>query len=347
MNTVYVLGAGASAAAAKDTRRVLGTDFLRLAFDRYKSDQRLKNVRKFIQDLFHYDGGNGSVLPTVEEVLSTIDIALDRGESLSEKYTFTRLQDLRNDFVFLIYTILAEAYRTLGNNVTNRFVEKLGDEPTVISLNYDIIVDNALKNRFEANLDYGLEYRAYNEFGNNPPGANHPASKFIVPNKAKLYKIHGSLNWAVCPTCSVVYIADQKLGKVAGQTFDEKAKCIEKGHAPLQPLIITPTNLKTYRQPQVSVIWQRAERSLRAAEKVVFIGYSLPDADFHIKYLIQKALYRSTDTQSNQPPPEIVVVDFKRPPVTRPTPEEERFRRLFGRNVTYYSDGFEGYIDEL
>jgi hypothetical protein len=348
MNTVYILGAGASAAAAKDTRRVLGTDFLRLAFDKYQSDSRLKEVRGFIQDVFHYDG-DARFLPTVEEVLSAIDIAIDRGESLSEKYSFTRLQELRNHFVFLIYTVLAEAYRTLGNDVTEKFVKKLGEGPTVISLNYDIIIDNALKRKFGPELDYGFKYRAYNDFGGYVPPPNDPAYKFIKPNETKLYKIHGSLNWAMCPTCSVVYIADRKLGKVAGHTFNQSARCIEGGHAPLQPLIITPTNLKSYRQPQVSAIWQRAERALGDADKVVFIGYSIPDADFHIKYLLQKALYRSPGPQNNQraqQTPAIVVVDFKPPSVGRPTPEEERFHRLFGRNVEYYPHGFEKYVSE-
>ena len=43
----------------------------------------------------HYDGRPDSALPMLEEVLSTIDIALSRGESLSDLYTLERLQELR------------------------------------------------------------------------------------------------------------------------------------------------------------------------------------------------------------------------------------------------------------
>ena len=162
---------------------------------------------------------------------------------------------------------------------------------------------------------------------------------FVTPNEVHLYKIHGSLNWAVCPTCQVVYIADPRLGKIAGETFDRHATCITPGHAPLEALLITPTNLKSYAQAQVSKIWGLAEHALRGASQIVFIGYSLPDGDFHIKYLLQKALFRS-------PRPKIVVVDFKPDDAERPTEEEVRYKRLFGPDITYFTGGFARYVDE-
>jgi len=87
------------------------------------------------------------------------------------------------------------------------------------------------------------------------------------------------------------------------------------------------------------MIWQRAERALRDAGKVVFIGYSLPDADYHIKYLLQKALYR-------MPRPEIVVVDLKPADAALPTGEEVRYKRLFGPDISYHIGGFAEYVDE-
>ena len=154
---MYLLGTGDTAAAAKDNKRVLGGDFLRLAFEKGKGDPRLESVEEFVREFFHYGAPGQSILPALEEVLSAVDIALDRGESLSEEYTVERLQELRRNFVFLIYKVLADAYQSLGNRVTDRFVDNLGRPPTVISLNYDIIADNALKRRFGANRDYGIE----------------------------------------------------------------------------------------------------------------------------------------------------------------------------------------------
>jgi hypothetical protein len=331
VNTVYVLGAGASAAAARGNKRVLGGTFLRCAFKRGKGDPRLESVEEFVREFFHYDAAGHSVLPALEEVLSAVDIALDRGDSLSAKYTVDKLQELRRNFAFLIYQVLVDAYGELGNDVTNCFVRKLNIHPTVLSFNYDIIIDNALKQQFGHNLDYGIEYRAYD--------LENGSLDFVKPNKVRLYKIHGSLNWAMCPTCGVVYIADPQLGKIAGLTFDLDAKCMEPGHAPLEVLLVTPTNLKSYAGADLSMIWQRAERALRGADQVVFIGYSLPHSDFHIKYLLQKTLYR-------HPEPEIVVVDLKSADARRPTEEEKRYKRLFGTQITYYTKGFDRYVAE-
>lgn len=339
MDTVYVLGAGASAAAAKDNTRVFGGDFLRLAFEKGKGDPRLESVEQFVREFFHYGDPEKSTLPTLEEVLSAVDIALERGESLSEKYTVDRLQDLRLNLVFLIYSVLADAYRKLGTHVTNQFVDKLGLNPTVISFNYDIIADNALKTRFGFNLDYGIAYRLYNPPPNQP--GDESRFDFVKPNAVKLFKIHGSLNWAVCPTCGVVYIHTPYRTEIADQTFSRTAQCVSPGHALLETLLITPTYLKSYAPAQLSMIWQQAERALRDAEQVVFIGYSLPDADFHIKYLLQKALFQL-------PQPKIVVVDYKRDyQPDQPSPEELRYKRLFGPDITYFTGGFERYVDEL
>jgi hypothetical protein len=131
------------------------------------------------------------------------------------------------------------------------------------------------------------------------------------------------------------------MGKIVRFTFGgpNPARCAEEGHALLEPLLITPTYLKSYGRPQVSLIWQRAERALRDAQRVVFIGYSLPDADFHIKYLLQKALYR-------MPSPQIVVVDYKPSDAKRPTDEEVRYKRLFGPDIVYHTGGFAKYVDD-
>jgi len=50
----------------------------------------------------------------------------------------------------------------------------------------------------------------------------------------------------------------------------------------LRRLLIAPTHLKDYRNPHLSVVWYEAQRMLRQAAKVVFIGYSLPNDDVEV-----------------------------------------------------------------
>ena len=58
----------------------------------------------------------------------------------------------------------------------------------------------------------------------------------------------------------------------------------------LRPLLIAPTHLKNYRNPHIAQVWYAAEQELRAAERVVFIGYSLPDDDVEVVYLLKRSL---------------------------------------------------------
>ena len=112
-----------------------------------------------------------------------------------------------------------------------------------------------------------------------------------------------------------------------------KSEVCEKDRSNQKALIIPPTWQKVYDNPYLVSIWLRAERSLQKASKVIFIGYSLPDSDVHIKYLLKKSLYRSRGNQ-----PEIVVVD--RTGNDRSSSEYYRYKRLFGE-IDYQPIGFE------
>jgi len=39
----------------------------------------------------------------------------------------------------------------------------------------------------------------------------------------------------------------------------------------------------------LGVVWNQAFRALRDADRIIFCGYSFPDADMHIKYLLKRA----------------------------------------------------------
>ena len=61
-------------------------------------------------------------------------------------------------------------------------------------------------------------------------------------------------------------------------------------------------NIKSLDNPVISQLIGEASRELRLARKCVFIGYSLSDADIHIKAFIRKQLKKDT---------ELVVVNIK------------------------------------
>ena len=62
--------------------------------------------------------------------------------------------------------------------------------------------------------------------------------------------------------------------------------------------------MKYLNQPVLSQLMSEAAREIRDAKKIVFIGYSLSDADVHVKALFRKQL---------RPEQKVVVVNNKKP----------------------------------
>jgi hypothetical protein len=71
-----------------------------------------------------------------------------------------------------------------------------------------------------------------------------------------------------------------------------------------QTLIIPPSYIKSLNNPVISQLFSEASREIRLTKRIVFIGYSLSDADVHIKALFKKHLMPET---------EIIVVNIKKP----------------------------------
>ena len=120
--------------------------------------------------------------------------------------------------------------------------------------------------------------------------------------------------------------------------FEEErpAVCL-RCDVPYQALIITPTLLKDYANGLLLQVWRKAEERITRADRLVFIGYSLADADVQIKCMIKRATYNGRIQRPERPT--ITVVDKK----GKGTQAKERYRRLFGE-VEYLPIGFVQYV---
>jgi hypothetical protein len=107
-----------------------------------------------------------------------------------------------------------------------------------------------------------------------------------------------------------------------------------RGH--VRPILITPTHRKDYRNPHIARIWYEADRMLRHADKVVFIGYSLPDDDVEVIYLFKQALAHLDASRVTVV--ETVAMD------DRTNQVGERYRALFGDSLDWRSEGFAGWL---
>lgn len=334
--TVFFFGAGAS----KAERGLLTSELLleSLKEPNVKSEFR-SIIEQFLNDLFKVrsieDIRSTSQLPSYEEILTLVDVALLKQEEFSYYWNRTKLLELREALVYCIAKILKiklqpreeenptpQYHRLFVQNILNERRQIDPSDYSFISLNYDILLDYALIDLYPRwHVDYGISFRKFHE--------PHPDQGI------KLLKLHGSLNWMFCPVCNTMKL--NLKGKIADIVISEEIPC-DLDDAAQRPVIIPPTWLKVYDNAYLVKIWLEAEHTLRRANEVFFIGYSLPESDIHVRYLLKKSLFRK-DT-----PPRIVVI-------TSPRNKEgsdlhRRYERFFGV-VEYHPVGFESFSSDV
>jgi hypothetical protein len=88
-------------------------------------------------------------------------------------------------------------------------------------------------------------------------------------------------------------IIDLNRGKLIGHTYPEARPydydCPLDG-TDFQTLIMPPSYIKALTHPVISLLLGEASIEIRSTRKIVFIGYSLSDADVHVKALFRKNL---------------------------------------------------------
>lgn len=348
---VVFLGAGASVAEGASSQDKLFTDYFSSRADEgCKMNQRLKS---FFKKFFGVDDINDDInlgskpFPTFEEVLGILEIALNREEGFRE-YDKQRIQQIRKDLIFLIAIVLKEKLRGQGEHHEQvehhkQLVRRLKREDRLsktgfVSLNYDILIDNALvdlhpdgydlDNGYD--LDYGIEFTNFKR----DDDWKRPRSKKAI----YLYKLHGSLNWLYCPTCISLTLTPKD--KSVAQLAFEPKEC-DACKSGMIPIIIPPTFFKVMSNFYLQEVWHKAEDMLKQAKRIFFCGCSFPDADIHIKYLLKRVEINKGDT------PQIFIINEpetskkidKREEEIRQEKEKDRYKRFFkGSGKIHYTN---------
>lgn len=331
---VYLFGAGASAAeGAPSTDEFLARAWVLLgpAFP-----EPALRVWRFLEELFGVplrDAADFARVPAVDQVFSLVDWSLQADQGLGPAYDPPRLRQVRRDLEQLLSSTLRAALPGWGpgaglgsglgaragglpEGAHARFArELLASRPpggfALISLNYDTLLDGALE-AAGARPDYG--FRAPDLPGDAP--------------RPLLAKLHGSLNWGRCPACDRV-----EVGSVWQSAAD--LVCTRCGNTALHALIVSPTWLKAGLGSQVRHLWDLALEAVQQAERIVFVGYSMPPADVAVYQLLRRGLL----TRRRAGSPLIEVVNRGGPARTL---KEQHFLRLFGSGVQFDFTGFRG-----
>jgi len=158
-----------------------------------------------------------------------------------------------------------------------------GVRTSIVTLNYDLLVERALHARIGPRETAPRFYYGgfqYDQFVRKMVNvaAKNPADRYLaVPlgHEIPVYKLHGSLNWAWEPHSLTLKIHDD----VRAAFRDEKWGVAA---------IIPPIEEKKM-SPEFGAIWTEAEKSLALADRWVVCGYSAPSYDYAVRNLFRRS----------------------------------------------------------
>lgn len=373
--TVYILGAGFSKPAKAPIQSEIVEEILNLRTKNFGTKDKtikgyLDDFEKFLENELYIDRSNFKSI-ALEDVFTPIDRCIIDGvsfRSLDNK----KLVELRERIYSLIIIAIKEKLQNstshkqyidkfanfLVENMRPRMKDKHHDPVAVISTNWDILLDNSIKRAIEADnhngvVDYCCYISSLHDDDTIKPGLwALGKGKYNV----KLLKIHGSMNWLNCPKCQRLYVAFYD--KIAEYGIYKDKNCSHCNRnfkenktisTALRSNLIMPTFLKDLNNFQIKLIWQNSGVELSEASNIVFIGYSLPQADYELRQLLSRMIPHDSKI-------EVVMRDEKDEKTGKVIPERtdsnneilNRYKTFFGkREVTAHRNGVEKYIENL
>lgn len=303
--TVFILGAGASHAAARtplmkdfidtaadllENKAVAATQEFGLVFDLINS--RLPRLQaKSVVDLNDIESvfslvEMGNLLGRLPDT-ETAEVAM-----LNRAMRVVLTETIERSCLFNVHDGQWQPH-----DLYRQLIQKCSGmqlDVSFITFNYDIALDYALQ--FSgAKLDYGFGGAA------------------ASPGGIELFKLHGSMNWVSCAKCGVMRAASfeallrdaARSGSATGTPMpilSRLAKALGP-HCPettsdFSPAVVPPSWNKTQYHPQFKAVWSRAAKALSLAAKIVVIGYSLPESDSFFRDLLALGLAGSARLRS-------------------------------------------------
>lgn len=282
-----------------------------------------------------------SITVNLEDVFTSFDKSLSLKEHI-HKYTYAELDKIRHSIVRLFVYYFSKCidkhdfqhsdYLNFINHLKVNFKDSF---PTIITTNWDTLLEKYLD---ENNMEYGLIlHDNYYIVDGQPQGMG-------LTKKLNLIKIHGSINWLRCLSCNTLSVTKDTPTILFQDDIKEKCnRCSSESSILFQPEIITPTMIKSIDSLLYRNLWGAAGNELMSAEHIIFVGYSLPLADYDFRYLLQKHVPIRTKI-------DVVLYKNDNPdnidsPYLKALLPEKRYRDLFPKNpITFFYGGFGEYF---
>ncbi len=349
--TVYILGAGFSMSAnapsqEKLVEKIFELDLIPNVF----MDGKVAEFKQFLSTTLMIPEVHMKDVP-LEDIFTPLD------RCILDNISFRNLSidEVRGKRDLVYYLIGRTLQYILNNNPEKEYINRFArhlvksssarknknysnvDNVSVITTNWDILLDTSIQTEIDkshylkAVVDYCCHISSFDKNDERiKPGLEVLGrGDFNV----KVLKLHGSLNWLQCQRCQRLYVdgydkiavnqyLHHEFCRHCNENFDNDFNC--ESHR-LSPNLIMPTFLKNLSNPQYKLIWQNAGIELSEASKIVFIGYSLPYADFEMRQLLSRMVRSDA---------EVEVVGYSNDPACKEAQEfEKRYRVFFGDRI--------------
>jgi len=269
---VYVVGAGLSAGLGFPTIQSLLPEL----WDRLEDKGLADGLADIIR--FHHPEFNParrSTFPDIERLLSEMQAnahLFEHSRPATGRFTTKDLDERRGQLLLEIAQWFHEIQKRALSTPPAWLNDLAGaikrENAQVISFNWDLVLDELL---FGADLK-----RSSYSFGE----ANGPS----------LIKPHGSLNWYRHDLGQ--HLKPDRRFWLCGKK-DQRVFAFRPYRAPTStkrdymPFIVPPVYGKTFEDDLSKHLWRQSVAVLSKATEVRFMGYSLPEADFHARFILR------------------------------------------------------------
>jgi hypothetical protein len=350
--TAIILGAGFSKNASLPLTGEVSAFLLDKSFTS-RTDLIISNsIKKFLKYVFGWR--KEEPIPPLEDIFTLIDLSANTGHNLGRPFPPKSLRALRRMLIFRVYSVLDMKFQHCADidSLLRHFLPAAGPVTThFIVLNWDIVLEQHLAQLRHIAVDYCVSAQPWHR----TPSPSAP--------RVGVAKIHGSSNWVYCDNCHTLFFdlsTKLSLGIRAGlikadfrlfdqsvdkQTFRSAIGLSSPDRAcrickvAVGPHIATFSYRKSFRTQAFASTWLAAERILSEAPRWLFVGYSLPPADYEFKHLL-KTCELKLKVAGNHPK-RIDVVLLNDPLA------ETAYKRFFGAHVRVHQQGLTQYVASL
>jgi len=292
-----ILGSGFSKEAGLPTTSELSNVFLDSPSDgvlnRKAEDCITEILRQFWKYAFDYEGGD--LMPSLEDHFTLLDLSANSGHQLGRQYPPRKLRAIRRMSIHRVFQILDASVGRADR--ASQLLLRLHEmfDVSIITLNWDIVVELLLKANGRS-VSYGI---TIGEFPDT----------FETIGGTPLLKVHGSSNWVYCDCCRRLYAGTRKSALYQRAFLEEKdfelfvggrrlkglglgnhddRKCPHCGNV-MAGRVATFSYRKAFSINQFQTIWDKSHEHLSNASIWLFVGYSMPQADFEFRHLLKSA----------------------------------------------------------